>query len=133
MGERERVCFPRRSTMPRIAQRGFTLYALLAAGVVILLLGAGLKWQTSRLEDCKADVGRLEAAIAVQNAAVEAMRAEAAKKQAAASKALAGATQKARTWEDNAARLRAVLTAPRPAGEAAPTDCKAAWREIRKP
>ena len=109
------------------------LYGLLAAGVVIMILGAGLKWQTSRLEDCKADVGRLEASIAAQTAAVEALRAEADRKAKAAAQALAAASGKARVWEDNAARLRAAMTAVRPAGEAAPTDCGSAWREIRKP
>lgn len=105
------------------------MYGLLAAGVVILVLGALLKWQTSRLEDCNADKGRLEAAIAAQNAAVEALRAESARKAADGARALAAASGRAKVWEDNAARLRAVLTAPR---KDAPTDCKSAWTEIRK-
>ena len=72
-------------------------------------------------------------AVKAQNDALDALKAEATRKQAAAATALAGATQRARTWEDNAARLRSVLTAPRKAGEAAPTSCDAAWVEIRKP
>ena len=79
-----------------------------------------------QIDSCKADVQR-------QNDALEALRKAGAEKQARAAQALAGATQKARVWEDNAARLRAVLTAPRKAGEAAPTSCDAAWAEIRKP
>ena len=79
-----------------------------------------------KLTKCEGDVK-------AQNDALAALKAEADKKQARAAQALAGATQKARVWEDNAARLRAVLTAPRKAGEAAPTSCEAAWKEIRKP
>lgn len=122
----------------RLRQSGFTLivYALVALAVVGTLSGIAWKIRESGKDAVRAElqpqIDACQAAIAAQNAAVEALRAEAAKRQAAASKALAGATQKARTWEDNAARLRAVLTAPRPAGEAAPTDCKAAWQEIRK-
>ena len=71
--------------------------------------------------------------IAKQNEALAALAKVQAEKQAKAAQALAGATKKARVWEDNAAKLRAVLTAPRKAGEAVPTDCKAAWDEIRRP
>ena len=79
-----------------------------------------------RLDACKASVE-------AQNKALADLKAAADAKAARAAQALAGATQKARVWEDNAARLRAVLTAPRKAGEAAPTSCDAAWAEIRKP
>ena len=78
-----------------------------------------------KLEACQASVD-------AQNAALEALRKAQAEKAARAAQALAGATRKARVWEDNAARLRAVLTAPRKAGEAVPTSCEAAWKEIRK-
>lgn len=77
-----------------------------------------------KLEACASEVEK-------HNQAAMVMAEESARKQAAASKALASATQKARTWEDNAARLRAVLTAPRKAGEVAPTTCEAAWAAIR--
>ena len=72
-----------------------------------------------------------EGAVKAQNDALAALKAAGDAKAARAAQALAGATQKARVWEDNAARLRAVLTAPRKAGEAAPTSCNAAWKEIR--
>ena len=73
-----------------------------------------------------------EASVKAQNDALAALKAAGDAKAARAAQALAGATQKARVWEDNAARLRAVLTAPRKAGEAVPTTCEAAWKEIRK-
>jgi hypothetical protein len=44
--------------------------------------------------------------------------------------ALRKAEGRAKVWEDNASRLRAALTMRKPDG---PTDCKAAWQEIRKP
>ena len=65
-----------------------------------------------------------------QNAAVDALSADAAKKQAEASQALAKAEGKAKVWTDNALRLQGVLTARKP-GDA--QDCKTAWTEIRKP
>ena len=74
-----------------------------------------------------------QGAVKAQNEALAALKAAGDAKQAKAAQALAGATRKARVWEDNAALLRAVLTAPRKAGEAAPTSCDAAWVEIRKP
>ena len=73
-----------------------------------------------------------EGAVKAQNEALAALKAAADAKAKAASKALAKASKDAKTWEDNAARLRAVLTAPRKAGEAAPTSCAEAWSEIRK-
>lgn len=114
-------------------------WAAVAAGVVILGLGIALKVQSARLESCQADRVKLEAQarilgaqIAEQNRAVQALREAGIRKEAAAAQALASATQRARTWQDNAARLRAVLTAPRPAGEPAPVSCADAWKEIRK-
>lgn len=125
-------------------QRGFIAlpplaWAAIAAGVVIAGLGIALKIQSARLESCQADRVKLEAQsrilgaqLAEQNRAVQALREAGIRKEAAAAQALARATQRARTWEDNAARLRGVLTAPRPAGEPAPEDCKAAWAVIRE-
>ena len=125
--------------MPRIAQRGFGLivYAVLALGILGALGGIGYSIRKAGADAVRAELQpKLEecsAAVQRQNDALAALKAEADKKQARAAQALAGATQKARVWEDNAARLRAVLTAPRKAGEAVPTSCDAAWAEIRKP
>ena len=125
-------------------QRGFALpamgWAAIAAGVVIIGLGVALKVQSARLESCQADQVKLEAQakilgsqIAEQNRAVDALRDAAAKKQAAGAVALRKAEGKAKVWEGQAGRLTAILTAPRPAGEVAPTGCIQAWEEIRKP
>ena len=120
-------------------QKGFGLiiYAVLALAILGTLAGIGYSIRKAGADAVRAELqpklDACAAAVQRQNDALAALKAEAEKKQAAASKALAGATQKARIWEDNAARLRAVLTAPRKAGEAAPTSCEAAWVEIRKP
>ena len=57
------------------------------------------------------------------------MRAIYEAKVAAASKALQKASERAKTWEDNAARLRKVLTDRKPD---APTSCVEAWSTIRQ-
>ena len=73
-----------------------------------------------------------EASVKAQNDALDTLKAEATRKQAAAAQALSKATMKAEVWEQDAGRLRAILTAPRKAGEAVPTTCESAWAEIRK-
>lgn len=122
-----------------LTQRGFGLiiYAVLALAILGTLAGIGYSIRKAGADAVRAELQpKLEAcegAVKAQNDALAALKAEADKKQAAASKALAKASKDAKTWEDNAARLRAVLTAPRPDGKAAPTDCKAAWAAIREP
>lgn len=130
--------------MTRRTNSGFIALPALAWGaigavVVILGLGIALKVQSARLESCQADRVKLEAQakvlgaqIAEQNRAVEKLASEGVKKAKEAAKALRRAEGRAQVWADNAARLRAVLTATRPAGEAVPTSCEAAWQEIRK-
>ena len=119
-------------------QRGFGLiiYAVLALGILGTLAGIGYSIRKAGADAVRAELqpklDECAAAVQRQNDAIARLHEEAAKKQAAAAQALAKASQKARVWEDNAARLRAVLTAPRKAGEAAPTSCEAAWKEIRK-
>ena len=76
-----------------------------------------------KLDSCSAEVEK-------HNAATKALAEESARKAKEAATALAKASAKGKVWEDNAARLRAVLTAPRKAGE---DTCSAAWAEIRKP
>ncbi len=120
-----------------VRQRGFGLlaYGLLALAILGALGGMGSSIRKTgydaaraelqpQLEHCHGEIKR-------QNDAVAALKAESDRKQAAASKALAKATVSAKVWEDNAARLRAVLTAPRKPGEPAPTTCEAAWAKIR--
>ena len=120
-------------------QRGFGLsvYAVLALANLGTLGGIGYSIRKAGADSVRAELEpKLQAcndAVQRQNDAIARLHEEAAKKQAAASQALAKASVRAKTWEDNAARLRAVLTAPRKAGEAAPTSCDAAWTEIRKP
>ena len=115
---------------------GLLGYGLLALGILGMLGGIVYKIREGGYDKARAELlPQLEAckaSVAAQNAALEALRAEGAKKQARAAQALAKASESAKVWEDNAARLRAVLTAPRKAGDAAPTSCEAAWREIRK-
>lgn len=121
--------------MRRQSGFGLLVYGLLALAILGALGGIGYSIRKAgydaaeakylpQIEQCHGEIKR-------QNDAVAALKAESDRKQARAAQALAGATQRARTWEDNAARLRAVLTAPRKAGEAAPTTCEAAWATIR--
>ena len=114
---------------------GIIIYAVLALGILGTLAGIGYSIRKAGADAVRAELEpKLQAcadAVKAQNDALAALKAAADAKAKAAAHALAGATQRARTWEDNAARLRAVLTAPRPAGEPAPTDCKAAWDTIR--
>ena len=119
-------------------QRGFGLiiYAVLALGILGTLAGIGYSIRKAGADAVRAELQpkmeACEGAVKAQNEALAALKAQADAKAARAAQALAGATQKAMVWEDNAARLRAVLTAPRKAGEAVPTTCESAWAEIRK-
>ena len=116
---------------------GFSLivYAVLALGILGTLAGIGYSIRKAGADAVRADLQpKLEACageVEKHNAAAKAMAEESARKAKAASQALAAATVKGRVWEDQAMRLQRVLTAPRKAGEAAPTDCKAAWDAIR--
>ena len=115
-------------------QRGsLILYAVLALAILATLSGIAYKIRESgkdavraelqpKLDSCQADIKR-------QNDAVEALRAESAKKQATTAAALVKAEKKAKVWDDQAKRLTAVLATRKPTDA---TDCKAAWQEIRK-
>ena len=122
-------------------QRGIIPLGLLGYGLVALGILGMLGSIVYKIREGGADSVRAEllpqlqscqASVKAQNDALAALKAEADKKQAMASQALAKASESAKVWEDNAARLRAVLTAPRKSGEAAPTSCVEAWKEIRK-
>ena len=136
--------------MNRIPQRGFItlVQAAIYAAVIIAVMGsiAGViyAWTsyTDGLDKRGYDRGKAELQPALtkcegdlkaQNEALDALKAAGEAKAKAAAKALAGASERAKVWEDNAARLRAVLTAPRKAGDKAPESCVEAWAEIRKP
>ena len=122
-------------------QRGFIqlpmmAWGAIAAGVVILGLGVALKVQSARLESCQADRVKLEsqakvlgAQIAEQNRAVEALRDAGIRKEAEGIKALRKAEGRAKVWEDDSARWRAVLAGRKPTDA---QDCKTAWSELRK-
>ena len=120
---------------------GLPLNLILYAGAALAVMGAiGAGYHTVKksgyteaVAEYRPKLEACQASVKAQNEALAALKAAADAKAARAAQALAGATQKARVWEDNAARLRAVLTAPRKTGEAAPTSCDAAWAEIRKP
>lgn len=105
------------------------LYALAAAAVITVGALGYAKVQHSGKEAALARVDALNVQIKAQNDAVDALKAEADARQAAARKALAKATGAAKVWEDNAVRLQAALTNRKADG---PQDCKAAWQEIRK-
>lgn len=82
-----------------------------------------------KLTACESLNATLGAQIKQQNAAVEALAAEGAKKQAASAAAVKVAEGRAKVWTDNATKLQAALTARKPDG---PKDCKAAWTTIRE-
>lgn len=82
-----------------------------------------------KLTACEGQVATMGGQIKEQNAAVDALRSAGIRKEQEAAQALAKAEVKGKVWQDNAARLQAVLTARKPDG---PKDCKAAWQEIRK-
>lgn len=110
------------------------LYAVLALAVMGMI-GTGVykvkQWGGDevraelqpKLTACQADVKR-------QNDAVEALKAESARKQATAAQELRKAEGRAKTWDEQAKRLQAALTNRKPTD---PQDCKAAWEVIRKP
>ena|SRR3990167_2354537 len=101
------------------------LMALLLAAIGIQTLR--LDWcQKGRAED-RARITVLGAQIAEQNRAVEELERQGAAKATEAAKALRKAETRARTWDANAARLRAILTARKP--EEAKS-CSDAWARI---
>ena len=114
---------------------GLLLYGLVALGILGTLAGVGYSIRKAGADAERAkllpQLESCQASVKAQNDALASLKAAGDAKAARAAQALAGATQKARVWEDNAARLRAVLTAPRKAGEAAPTSCAEAWTTIR--
>ena len=116
-------------------QKGFGLivYAVLALGILGALGGIGYSVRKAGADSVRAELQpKLDAAnasIKAQNAALDALKAAGEAKAAAAAKALQKASERAKTWEQQASRLTAVLTNRKPD---APQDCKAAWAEIRK-
>jgi len=120
-------------------ERGFglLLYGLVALGILGALGGmaysvrkAGYDAATAELQP-KIDAAHNE--IRKQNEAIAAWKADADRRAKEAASALKAASARASTWEANASRLRAVLTAKRPPDKPAPTDCREAWAEIRGP
>ena len=106
---------------------------LAAIAIAFALAFGGI--QTYRLKGAQADSAKLTAQVTVmgaqigeQNRAVEALAAEGARKAQEASKALAKAEGRALVWDEQAKRLRAILTARKPTE----TSCTAAWEAIRK-
>ena len=107
--------------------------------VAAIALALALAWgglQTWRLGHCQGEVaaaqqtiGRLGGEIEAQNAAVKKLASDGAAKAQEGAKALAKAEARAKTWDAQATRLAAALTARKPDG---PQDCKAAWAELRK-
>lgn len=107
----------------------------LAALAIAFALAFG-SVQTYRLKGCQADAAGLKAQVTVmggqiseQNRAVEALKAEAARRQAQSAQALAKAEARAKTWDDQAKRLTAALTARKPTDS---KECRDAWAELRK-
>ncbi len=111
---------------------------LTGIGIAFLLAFGGI--QTYRLKLCdaegkaaKAQITVMGAQIGEQNRAVEALEAAGRQKAKEAAQALAKAEGRARVWDEQAKRLAGLLAAPRaPDAPPQPTDCAAAWRELRK-
>ena len=108
---------------------------LQAAAIALALALAWGGLQTYRLGACQDEVsaaqqtiGALGEQISAQNQAVEALKAESARRLATSAQALRKAEDRARVWDEQAKRLSAALTARKPDG---PQDCKAAWAELR--
>lgn len=113
------------------------IYAYIVAGIIFIALAGYAKIEHSgkveaqtQTEACNTARVAMGEQIKQQNAAVDSLKATADAKQATASQALAKAEGRAKVWEDNSARLRAVLASRKPTD---PQDCKSAWTEIRKP
>ena len=121
-------------------QRGFAFLTLLPYLLGFLAVSAVLGTAAYNIRKAGADAVRAElqpkleaceGAVKAQNDALAALKAAADAKAKAASQALAKAEAKARVWDDQAKRLRAILTQPRASGPA-PTTCDAAWKAIRE-
>ena len=109
------------------------IYALVALAVMGAI-GTGVykvkQWGGHEVRaELQPKVEACERELKKQNEAVDALAAEGAKKQAAASKAIAKAEAKAKVWDDQAKRLTALLTDRKEGGD---KSCKGAWQEIRK-
>ena len=107
-----------------------------AAAIALALALAWGGLQTYRLGACQDEVaaaqqtiGALGEQISAQNQAVEALKAESARRLATSAQALRKAEDRARVWDADAARLRAALTARKPTDS---KECKDAWAELRK-
>lgn len=105
------------------------IWAFVIAGVICIASLGYAKIEHSSKVAAEAETKACASQLTAQNSAIEAWRAEGAKKAQDAAKALAKATGKAKVWEDNALRLQTVLANRKPTD---PQDCKAAWQEIRK-
>ncbi len=110
------------------------IYAYIVAGLAFLAVAGYAKIQHSgkleaqaKVEACETKVNAMGEQIKQQNAAVDSLKTEADAKAATASKALAKAEGRAKVWDEDAKRLRAILTSRKDA----PKDCKAAWGDIR--
>ncbi len=109
-------------------------YVIGVLAILLALTGIWGKWQQhskevaeANLTACKTLTATLGSQIKEQNQAVETMKAESARRSAESAKALSKAEARAKTWDADAARLRAVLTARKPDE----LSCTAAWKEIR--
>ena len=105
------------------------IYVIGGLLLMCALLGGWAKIERSERHAAEASLTACQADIKRQNEAVEALRAESAKKAATVAAALVKAEKKAKVWDDQAKRLTAVLASRKPTD---PQDCKAAWQELRK-
>lgn len=106
------------------------LYAVMFLAVAGVIGGAYHTVKKAGADEVRAELQpKLDAAqqqIKAQNEAVEKLRQEASRKASEGARALKDATARGKVWEDNALRLQAAIQR-----KDAPTDCVAAWREIR--
>ena len=103
------------------------IYGLIALGIIGGVAGLVAYERKAGGDSVRAD---LQPKLASCQTQIASLAEETKQKQATSAQALRKAEGRAKVWEDNSARLRAVLTSRKPSD---PQDCKAAWAEIRKP
>ena len=119
---------------------GLLLYGFMALAILGALGGIGYSIRKAgadavraelepKLKACETLTAGLSAQVKAQNEAVEALRADAARRADKARRALASAETVSRGLESEAAHLKAVLASKGKEGRT----CEKAWEAIRKP
>lgn len=106
------------------------IYALIGMGLAMMVAIGVAKVEHSGKLEAQAQVAERDAKIEQQNQAVDQLKKDSDRKTAEGAKALAKAEVRAKTWDEQAQRLTAVLAGRKPTDA---KDCKSAWEAIRKP